>query len=56
MNQDMTPRRRFYNGCMRVLLNISAALVAALTLFLIAYVLIRGLPNLSWQLLTTKPS
>ena len=56
MNQDMTPRRRFYNGGMRVLLNISAALVAALTLFLIAYVLIRGLPNLSWQLLTTKPS
>ena len=56
MNHDMTPRRRFYNGCMRTLTYLSAVLVAALTLFLIAYVLIRGVPNLSWQLLTTKPS
>ena len=56
MNHDMTPRRRFYNGCMRALMYLSAVLVAALTLFLIAYVLIRGVPNLSWQLLTTKPS
>ena len=56
MNHDMTPKRRFYNGCMRALMYLSAVLVAALTLFLIAYVLIRGVPNLSWQLLTTKPS
>ena len=56
MNHDMTPKRRFYNGCMRALMYLSAVLVAALTIFLIAYVLIRGVPNLSWQLLTTKPS
>ena len=28
----------------------------ALTLFLIVYVLAKGLPNITWQLLTTKPS
>lgn len=32
------------------------ALVALLTLFMIAYVLIKGIPNISWELLSTKPS
>lgn len=56
MNQDLSVKRRIYNTGVRVLMYLSAGLVGALTLFLIAYVLARGLPNLSWQLLTTKPS
>ena len=31
-------------------------LVAALVLFLMGYVLINGLPNITWELLSTKPS
>ena len=33
-----------------------ALLCAALVIFLIVYVMYKGLPNISWQLLTTKPS
>ncbi len=32
------------------------AITCALAIFLVAYVLIRGLPNITWELLTTKPS
>ena len=35
---------------------INAALTCVLAVFLIAYVLVKGVPNLSWQLLRTKPS
>ena len=49
-------RRRLYAGTLRGLMLFSAALTGALTLFLIVYVLAKGLPNLSWELLTTKPS
>lgn len=41
---------------MRGLSGLCAALTAALVLFLIAYVLIRGIPNISWEFLSTKPS
>lgn len=41
---------------MRALMLISALLCAALVIFLIVYVMYKGLPNISWQLLTTKPS
>ena len=49
-------RRRLYAGTLRGLMIFSAGLTGALTLFLIVYVLAKGLPNLSWELLTTKPS
>ncbi|MDO5400921.1 MAG: phosphate ABC transporter permease PstA [Eubacteriales bacterium] len=41
---------------MRVLMGLCAGLTCALTLFLIGYVLWKGLPNISWELLSTKPS
>lgn len=41
---------------MKLLMWLSAGVTGALALFLIGYVLLRGLPNLSWQLLSTKPS
>ena len=34
----------------------AAVITAALVLFLIAYVLVKGLPNVSWTLLSTAPS
>ena len=37
-------------------MRLSAGLTAALTLFLIVYVLVKGLPNLTWKLLSTAPS
>ena len=35
---------------------VCTALTAALVLFLMGYVLINGIPNISWELLSTKPS
>ena len=48
--------RRAYILAMRVLMGAAAAITAALVLFLIAYVLVKGLPNVSWTLLSTAPS
>ena len=45
-----------YIGLMRAFMYIAAALTGALVLFLIAYVLVKGLPNVSWTLLSTAPS
>ncbi len=48
--------RRAYILTMRILMGAAAAVTAALVLFLIAYVLVKGLPNVSWTLLSTAPS
>lgn len=41
---------------MRALMIASTTLTAALVLFLLGYVLIRGIPNITWELISTKPS
>lgn len=48
--------RRAYILVMRILMGAAAVITAALVLFLIAYVLVKGLPNVSWTLLSTAPS
>ena len=54
--QSISLKRKIYITAMRVLMGISISLTCALVLFLIGYVLWKGLPNVSWKLLTTKPS
>lgn len=54
--QPITLRRRVYDRGLRSLLYLSAALTVALLVFLIGYIFVRGLPHVSWQLLSTKPS
>ncbi len=49
-------KRNVYVWSMRVLMWIAAGITAALTLFLLGYVLIKGIPNITWELLSTKPS
>lgn len=48
--------RRAYILFMRILMGAAAVITAALVLFLIVYVLVKGLPNVSWTLLSTAPS
>ena len=55
-NNYLSPRRRAYVRLMKCLMVLSAALTCALALFLIGYVLIRGIPNITWGLLSTSPS
>jgi len=52
----LSPRRRAYDTAMRLLMKLAALFTGGLLLFLVGYVLWRGLPNLSWQLVSTKPS
>ncbi len=49
-------KRNAYIWTMRILMWLAAGITAALTLFLLGYVLVKGLPNISWELLSTKPS
>lgn len=49
-------KRKIYIGLMRGAMIFCTALTAALVLFLMGYVLINGIPNISWELLSTKPS
>ena len=55
-HKTISGRRKAYGGVMRVLMLFSVAVTCALALFLIGYVLYKGVPNLSWELLSTKPS
>ncbi len=52
----MNKKRKFYITLMHSIMIISTALTAALVLFLLAYVFIKGIPNISWELISTKPS
>lgn len=48
--------RRIFILSMRILMWISVAMTCALVVFLIVYVFLKGIPNISWELLSTKPS
>jgi len=52
----MTTKRNVYVWVMRFLMWLAVGITAGLTLFVVGYVLVKGVPNLSWQFLSTKPS
>ena len=52
----MSASRKWFIQLVRFGMYLATALTALLTLFIVAYVLVKGIPNLSWQFLTTKPS
>lgn len=52
----MNNKRKLYINLMRGLMMVSTFLTVALVLFLMGYVLIKGIPNISWELISTKPS
>lgn len=54
--KTVSKKRRAYIAVMRGLMWLAVGLTCALALFMIGYVLWRGVPNLSWDLVSTKPS
>ena len=52
----MTTKRNVYVWAMRFLMWLAVGITAALTVFIVGYVLIQGIPNLSWEFISTKPS
>lgn len=49
-------RRKAYGVVIRGLMYLAAGLTTALVLFMVGYVLINGIPHITWELLSTKPS
>ena len=54
--QGLSSSRKLYNMGMRTLIYAAAAIVVALLVFLLGYILYRGLPNLTWEFLTSEES
>lgn len=52
----MSQKRKNYIALMRGAMYVCSGLTAALLLFLLGYVLYKGIPNISWEFLSTKPS
>lgn len=49
-------KRKAYIWIMKILMWISVAITCGLVIFVIGFVLYKGVPNITWKLLTTKPS
>ncbi len=56
MSGNISKKRKAYVSLMKALMGISAGITCSLVLFLIVYVFIKGVPNISWELISTKPS
>ena len=54
--KDVSARRRAYGLAMKSLMLLAAGLTCALVVFMVVYVLYKGVPNITWQLLSTSPS
>ena len=52
----MSTKRKIFRWAVRIGMGLATGITAALTLFLVGYVLIKGFPNISWELLSTSPS
>ncbi len=55
-NKTISKSRKVYGIFMRILMLSAVCITCALVLFLIVYVLWKGLPHITWELLSTKPS
>lgn len=49
-------KRKAYFWIMKILMLLSVAITCSLVIFVIGFVLYKGLPNITWKLLSTKPS
>lgn len=55
-NEKISPKRRAYTVMMKSLMLLSVVVSCGIILFLIVYVMAKGLPNITWELLSTSPS
>lgn len=55
-NKTISKSRKAYAIFMRILMLSAVCITCALVLFLIVYVLWKGVPHITWELLSTKPS
>ena len=56
LNKPLSKKRICYEWALRLLMFLSVGMTAALVLYLIVYILSKGVPAITWELLSTKPS
>ncbi len=56
MIQPLSNKRKAWCAIMKALCYLSIGIVTALTLFMLIYVFVKGLPEVTWDLLSTSPS
>lgn len=56
MNRSLSIKRKGFEILMKALMLLSVFLTIALVLFLVIYVLMKGLPDITWKMLSTGPS
>ena len=52
----MKGKRKGYILTMKLLMWLSVGITAVLVMFLVGYILVKGVPHVTWELLSTKPS
>lgn len=52
----LSPARKFYIGTMKFLMLLCAGITCVITAAIIVFVLVKGVPCISWNLISTKPS
>ena len=52
----LSPRRKAYDRTLRTLLYLCAGITCALLVFIIGYIFYRGLPHITWELVSTQSS
>ena len=55
-NQSLSKKRKGFEALMKALMIGSVGLTAVLVVFLLLYVLMRGIPDITWELVSNKPS
>lgn len=56
LHEKLPKRRNIHIFAGKAAMHCSVAAVAALVLFLVSYVLVKGVPHITWELLSTQPS
>ncbi len=56
MDKKISSKRSLYIFLMKLLMIVSIVITCALVIFLVLYVMYKGIPHISWELISTKPS
>ena len=56
LTKPISKKRKAYIVTMRTLMGFATAVTCGLVLFMLVYVLYKGIPNITWKMLSTSPS
>lgn len=55
-NTQFALQRKFYNNFLRIVMILSITLVAIFIVLFVGFILYKGIPQINWKLISTKPS